>query len=78
MKRIEYIVWQLPNILKALSEFILEMCCGHGMTENCLCPLLEGLMIGFSSAIALDPVMCLQAREIVLVFPVGNTQTVFS
>lgn len=28
-------------------------------TESCLCPLLEKQMIGFSSAIALDPAMCL-------------------
>lgn len=77
MKQIEYIVWQLPDILKVVAEFILEMCSGHGISESCLCPLLEGQMIGFSSAIALDPVMCLQARQIVLVFPVGNAQTVF-
>lgn len=55
----EYLVWQLPVIFRVVSEIILENCCGHGITESCLCPLLEGQVIGFSSATALDPVMCL-------------------
>lgn len=62
MKQIEhseYLIWQLAIIYRVVSDFILKNCCGHGITECCLCPLLEGQMFGFSSAIALDPVICL-------------------
>lgn len=61
-ERSEYLVQQLPIISRVVSVFILENCCGHSIIERCLCPLLEGQMIGFSSAIALGPVTSLSGK----------------